>query len=151
MKYDKPLLAAIIGAASTIPYEIITRILVYSKIAKYSVFELNSLMITLSRPNAILGAFTTMIFSSGIALIFYYSLKILGWDYLEVKAAASSLLIWLFSEVLFMWLIEGRGFVPYRPINDYYSELLGAVAFGITVGLLFKKYLLRYYIPEDRQ
>ena len=92
-----------------------------------------------------------MIFSSGIALIFYYSLRVLGRDYLVVKAAAFSLLTWLFSEILFMWLIEGRGFVPYRPINDYYSELLGAVAFGITVGLLFRKYLLTNYIPEDRQ
>ncbi len=148
MKYDKPLVVMLIGAVSTIPFEIITRVLVYFGIAKYSVFELNSLMVTLSRPNAILGTFSTMIVSSGIALFFYYSLKILGWDYLVIKSITISFFSWLILEVFFMWLIEGRNLVPYRPINDYYSELLGAVVFGITLGLLFRKYLLKEHMNE---
>ena len=143
MKYDKPSLALLIGALSTIPYEIFTRVLVALGFAKYSVYQLNSFMITLNRPNALIGAVSTMILSSGISLVFYYTLKILGRDYLILKSITVSLFSWLILEVLFMWLIEGRGLIPYRPIYDYYSEMFGAIVFGITLGLLFRKYLLR--------
>ena len=143
MDYNKPSVAALIGALSTIPFELITRLLVVLGIAKYTVYELNSLMITVNRPNVILGAIAAMLLSAGIALVFYYSLKFLGWDYLIIKSISVSLLSWLVLEVLFMWLIEGRGLIPPRPINDYFSEMTGAVVFGVTLGLLFRTYLLK--------
>lgn len=143
MKYDKPILALFFGALSTIPYEIFLRVLVYFGFAKYSVYQLNSFMITLDRPNAILGAVTAMILSSLIALVFYYALNKIGHDYLMIKSIAISLFNWLILEVIFTSLIEGRGLIPYRPINDYYSELFGAIVFGIILWLLFRNYLVK--------
>ena len=148
MKYDKPTLAMLIGALSTIPYEIFTRVLVTLGFAKYSVFQLNSFMITLDRPNTLLGAVSAIILSAVISLILYYALKIFGRDYIIIKSIAISLFSWLILEVIFMWLIEGRNLITHRPINDYYSELFGSIVFGTTLGLLYQKYLLKNYIKS---
>lgn len=146
MKYDKPLVAILLGTVSSIPYEIFTRILVVFGIGKYSMYQLISLMVTLDRPNFFLGAVSAFIVSGSIATIFYYSLKKLDWDYLIIKSVVISLMSWLILESIFMWLIEGRELIPHRPINDYYSEMFGATLYGITQGLLFQKYLLKRYI-----
>lgn len=143
MKFDKPTLAILMGAFATIPYEIFTRILVNLGVAKYSVYQLSSLMITLNRPNTLLGTITSIILGGTISLVFYSVIKILGRDHLIIKSIAISLFSWLVLEVFFMWLIEGRDLIPHRPIQDYYSELFGAIIFGITLGLLFHNYLFK--------
>lgn len=148
MNYNKTSLVLLIGILSTIPYEIFTRIMVAIGIAKYGVYELASLMITLNRPNLILGAVTSMILSGVIALVFYHSLKVFGWDYLLIKSIFFNLLSWLFLEIFFMWLVEGRNLISARPLNDYFTELLGSIVLGITIGLLFKKYLRKEYITN---
>jgi len=145
MKYDKPTLAMLMGALSTIPYEIITRVLVTFGFAKYSVYQLTSFMITLDRPNVLLGAVYSIILGGVLSLVFYYALKILDLDYLIIKSISISLFNWLILEVIFMWLIEGRNLIPHRPINDYYSEMFGSIVFGITLGLLFHNYLFKNY------
>ncbi|MCG1025747.1 MULTISPECIES: hypothetical protein [unclassified Dehalobacter] len=145
MKYDKPTLAILMGALSTIPHEIITRVLATFGFAKYSVYQLTSFMITLDRPNVLLGALCSIILGGVISLIFYYALKLLDFDYLMIKSIGFSLFNWLMLEVIFMWLIEGRGLIPHRPINDYYSEMFGTIAFGISLGLLFRNYLFKDY------
>ena len=48
MRINKPIAATIIGALSTIPYEILTRALKLLGYAKYTVYELSSLRITLN-------------------------------------------------------------------------------------------------------
>jgi hypothetical protein len=143
MKYEKALVLPLLGFLSTIPYEIITRILVFFKYGKYSVYELTSLMITLNRPNVILGAVASMLLSSGIAILLYYLLNRLSWQNLIFKSIFISLFSWLLLEVIFMWLIEGRQLIPYRPLNDYYIELFGSILYGITLGLLFQKFLAK--------
>ena len=40
-----------------------------------------------------------------------------------------------------MWLIEGRKFVPIRPMGDYYSHFFSVIAYGLTLGVLLQKYL----------
>lgn len=75
-------------------------------------------MITLSRPNFILGGITAIILSTGVSVVFYYALKKIGQDYLLIKSIGISLYSWLVLEVIFMWLIEGRNLIPLRPISD---------------------------------
>ncbi|MDQ7094260.1 hypothetical protein REC12_11730 [Desulfosporosinus sp. PR] len=151
MKFDKPILVVLIGALATIPYELFTALMVYLGIGKYDVYELCSLIITLDRPNLVLGAVGTIIVASCLALIFYYSLEKVGWDYLKMKSIISSLISWLILEVFFMWLIEGRKLIPYRPINDYYVELMGTIIFGIVQGLLFGKYLIKNCVLAENK
>lgn len=143
MKYDKPLVAVLIGALSTIPYEIFTRLLVSLGVGKYSVYQLSSLIVTMNRPTAIMGVVTTSLVGGSIALIFYYALKKLGWDYLVLKGLLTGLLSWVVMEAIYVWLIEGPNLIQSRPVNDYYLEMFGSAVFGIILGLLFRKYFLK--------
>lgn len=141
MLYDKPLVAGALGAIATIPYEIFTRLLVAARFGKYGVFELTSLIITLDRPTFLLGAVMTFVVGGFSALLFYYGLKKLGPDHLIIKSICFSLLIWVILEILFVWLLEGPQLISPRPIADYYLQMLGSALFGVTLGLLFKRYL----------
>ena len=141
MRYDKPLVAAIIGGLSTIPYEVITLILVSIGIGKYGVYNLTSLIVTLNRPISIMGLVLAFVVGGGSSLVFYYSLKKLGWDYLLAKSIMFSLFVWVLMEAVFVWLIEGPNLIQPRPISDYYIHMAGSILFGTTLGLLFQKYL----------
>lgn len=143
MQYDKPLVAIVIGALSTIPYEIFTRIMVSLGVGKYSAYNLTSLIITLNRPTVILGMVVSFTIGSFVAVLLYYAIEKLGTDYLVFKSVAASLLVWVSMEALYVWLIEGPGLVQPRPVNDYYIHMIGSFLFGITMGLLFKSYLVK--------
>ncbi len=143
MKYDKPLVAALLGALATIPYELYTRLLVSLGFGKYSVYQLNSLVITINRPTAIIGIVSTFITGGLIGVVFYYSLKKLGTDFVVIKGLAAGLFGWVFTETIFTWLIEGPRLIQPRPMSDYYLEISGAAIFGLTLGLLFKRYLIK--------
>ncbi len=81
MKFDKFTAVTIIGALSTIPYELFGRALVSLGYAKYSVYELSSLMVTLNRPDILIGSFLSMILGASIAIFFYYVIiGRFGWD-----------------------------------------------------------------------
>jgi hypothetical protein len=110
-------------------------------IGKYSVYQLTSLIITLNRPTTILGMIVCFTIGGLFSLIFYYSFKKLGLDYLVIKSMIFSLIIWISMETLYVWLIEGPRLIEPRPIADYYIHMLGSLCFGIVQGLLYKKYL----------
>lgn len=111
-------------------------------IGKYSVYNLSSLIVTLNRPQTIMGLVVTSVVAGTIAIILYYSLKKIGTDFIVLKALAASLLSWVIMEAVYVWLIEGPGYVPHRPVSDYYLEMAGSSLFGIILGLLLKRYLL---------
>ena len=45
------------------------------------------------------------------------------------------------SEILITALIEGT-YIDIRPIGDYYLHIVGALAYGLLMGVLFEKYLV---------
>jgi hypothetical protein len=57
----------------------------------------------------------------------------------------ASLFAWFICELMFTGTIEGR-FFGLRPIGDYYNNIFSAAIFGVTLGLLFKKFLLNKFI-----
>ena len=142
MDYDKPLLVMLLGVISTIPYEIFTRMLLSLGIGKYSVYQLSSLIVTLDRPTAIMGALITSIVAGVIAMVFYHSTKIIGSDYIVVKGLVTGLLSWVITEFVFTWQIEGPKVIQHRPVGDYYLEASGATIFGIILGLLFRWFII---------
>lgn len=146
MKYDKPLVAVLIGALSTIPSELFTRLLLFLGIGKYSVYQLDSLLVTFTRPSAMIGLIVNFILGGFIGVLFYYAIKKLGQDYLVFKGIAGGLLFWAVTELLFTLTIEGR-FFDLRPLSDYYVHISAAVVFGVTLGLLFNKYLFKKSVP----
>jgi len=146
LKYDKPLIAVLIGALSTIPGEMATRALVFLGIGKYSIYQLDSLLITFNRPTTIIGLVVNFIVGGLIAVLLYYALNKLGEDYLVLKSVAAGLLFWFVFELIFTATVEGK-FIEIRPVSDYYIHLLATIVYGITMGLLFNKYLSKRSIP----
>ncbi|MDR3564434.1 MAG: hypothetical protein P4N41_25765 [Negativicutes bacterium] len=144
MKYDKPLIAGLFGALSTLISEIVTQVFVFFGIGKYSVYELDSLLITFNRPSILLGFIVNIIAGGAIAILFYYAIGKLGQDYLVFKGAAVGLVGWGIFELLLTATVEGH-FFEIRPMSDYYIHLIGTVIFGISLGLFFEKYL--FYKP----
>lgn len=143
LRTDQPLLAALMGALATVPYELVARLLKALGLARFSAYELSSLIVTLNRPNALLGLVTSGIIGGIAAVVLNRAVRQLGTDYLILKGVATGLIAWVITEVVFVWLIEGPGLIAARPVSDYASHLLGAAIFGATLGLLFQRYLLR--------
>jgi len=142
MKNDKVLIAMIIGSVSTVAYEIITQIFVVTGIAKYSLYQLDSFIITLNRQTYFIGIMISFIVASFSSAIFYYLILKVGAEHLLIKSISFALLIWAVLEAFFMVNIENRLIDP-RPISDYYNHMIGAMGYGIVQGLLYKKFLFK--------
>ncbi|WP_284037143.1 hypothetical protein [Neobacillus sp. 114] len=139
---DKVLKISLLGVLSTIPGEIASRILVYFGFGKYGIYELASLIVTINRPVFTIGLIVDFLVGSFFAILIYFIFEKFGSSHLVIKTTLSSLLAWLVCEVLFSALIEGK-YIPIRPINDYYSHIFSAMIFGITLGLLIKKFIFK--------
>jgi len=142
VRFDKPLVAFLIGALATIPQEIYTWILLNLGVGRYSVYQLNSLVITINRPNEVLGILSTFLTGGVISVILYYLLNRIGTDYIVLKSLSTGLLSWIFTEAIFTWLLEGPGLIQHRPISDYFLQSSGSAVFGLVLGFLYKKYLV---------
>ncbi|MBS4214031.1 hypothetical protein [Neobacillus rhizophilus] len=142
MIQDKVLKIGLLGVLSTIPGEIASRIFVYFGIGKYAIYELASLIVTFNRPVFTIGLIVDFLVGSFFAIFICFIFKKIGSCHLVIKTTLCSLLAWLVCEVLFSALIEGQ-YIPIRPINDYYSHIISAIIFGITLGLLIKKFIFK--------
>src|SRR5574342_20738 len=140
MIQDKVLISGLLGALSTISGEIASRIFVYFGIGKYGIYELASFIITFNRPVFTIGLIVDFLVGSVFATLLYFIFEKLGSCHLVIKTTLFSLLTWLVCELLFTATVEGK-YIPIRPINDYYSHIFSAVIFGITLGLLLKKFI----------
>lgn len=140
MKNDKLLVIAFFGIISTVPAEILTLFLVYLGFGKFSIYQLASLLITFNRPTLLMGFIVDALIGSFVSFIFCYLLEKLGSDFLVTKVTFGSIFAWLVCELAFTFFIEGK-FFDIRPINDYYNHIFGAIIFGITLGMLFKKFM----------
>lgn len=139
MKNDKYLLLGFLGIISTIPSQIFSTILKYFGFAKYSMYDLASLIITFNRPSIIMGLFVDALISGTLAIIFCLIFEKLGSDYLVIKTMLGSFIAWLAFELLLTSTIEGK-FIAIRPMRDYYSHILGTMVFGIMLGVLIKRF-----------
>ncbi len=137
MYNDKPLMAAIIGSLSTISAEIVSRIMLYFGIGQYSIYLLDSLVLTLNRPNFLLGLYINFSIGGLVGIMFYYALKTIGQTNLLIKSTFVGLVSSAFAEILLSAIVEGK-YIPDRPIGDYYLHIVGATLFGLTMGIAFK-------------
>lgn len=142
MKDDKVIIISLLGVLSTIPSEIASRIFVYFGFGKYGIYELASLTVTLNRPVFTLGLIIDFLVGSAFAVLLYFLFKKFGSCNLVFKTAVCSLMAWFVCEFVFTAIIEGK-YVSIRPIKDYYSHIFSTIIFGITLGLLLKKFIFK--------
>ena len=148
MKNDRDLIAGVIGVVAAIPCEIVIQVLIRLGFAKYSEFGMSSLLITLNRPSIILGFFVTSVVGGLISIILYQAFRKLGSQHLIIKCVGVSIFMWVALEFTFKIYFEGK-VIPVRTMSSYYSHLAGAFIFGITQGILFRKYLFYKHIKNE--
>ena len=147
LKDDKYLIAGIIGAISTIPSEIVSQILVSFGYATLSNFNISSLIITGSRPSLIMGLIVGSSVGGLIGVLLYQIFIKLGSEHLIIKCIATSILMWIALEFVFIIFFEGK-LIPVRPMSGYYSHLSSAIINGITEGILFNIFLFNKQIEH---
>ncbi len=139
MKYDKPLLAMLIGILGGIPVEIYTQLMKYFQLTTVSAAESISMM-WMEEGSWLIGGLGVIGFGSWVGLIIYYGTKILGADYLIIKA----IILTMTAESLLFNIFGTLGKNPYL-IQDQSGNLVHASAAaigGLSVGFLMKKYLV---------
>lgn len=144
MEDIKILKAGAIGIFSTILSEVASIVLLYLGIGKYSVYQLNSLIVTINRPSEIMGLIVNFIVGSCVSVFIYLLLKKKGHGLIVLKCVMAGLITWILWEFIFTLTIEGKT-IPIRPINDYYNHLFGTFVFGVSVGLLQNRYIFKKY------
>lgn len=142
LNVKKAILSGFIGALSTIPSEIITRILVMLGIGKYDVYQLNSLVTTINEPSILLGMIINFVIGGFVAALLYTLLEMINRQFIIIINIATSLLVWFVFESAFTVFFEGILSVS-RPESDHYVHLIATTVYGITQGVLFKTIIFR--------
>jgi hypothetical protein len=146
MKKDRLLLAGLIGGVCTLSGEIITTVLVALGIGEYALYELNSLIVSLGRPDIIMGFILNLVVGSVVGTVFYLLFKKYGSAHIVIKTVVGSLLLWLLYELEFTAFVETKS-IPLRSSADYYVHLLGTAVYGLVVGIALKWFL---FTKEDK-
>lgn len=143
MKYDKPLLAALIGIIAIIPYEAISLIAKYLGWTTLSVFEMNSKIFD-RHGSWMVGALTTLLTSAVVVFIFYELLRVIGVDYMILKGIAAAMTSWLIFEAILHMVRGATG----EPVSGHFIHALGAAVSGFVIGYMFKRFLISP-VPEN--
>ncbi|PKM42009.1 MAG: hypothetical protein CVV03_10840 [Firmicutes bacterium HGW-Firmicutes-8] len=143
MKYDKPLLAALIGAIAIIPHEAISLTAKYLGWTSMSVFEMNSKLFD-QYGSWIVGVLTTLLTSAVVGFIFYEVLRIIGVDYIILKGIAASMTSWLIFEAILQMVRGTSG----EPVSGHFIHAFGAAVAGLVIGYMFERFLISP-VPEN--
>lgn len=138
MKKNRYLAVGALGAISTIPGEILSKVLVSLGIGQYPTYELNSLLVLSDEPQFWIGMFINFIVGGLTAVIFYIVFE-KWWDtnLVVIKCIIGSWIAWLVYEIMFTAIIEGKS-IQVRPISDHVVHIISTGIYGLTLGLLLK-------------
>lgn len=140
VKYDKPLLAALVGAVSVVPYEIIVIIAKYFGLVSLTVFQMNSMLIY-KQGSWLIGAVTTPLIGGIVSFVLYRMLQIIGTDYLPIKGVFAALITWAILETFFELVF--RGITTEKTVLGHFIHAFGAGTAGFTIGYLLKKFVIK--------
>lgn len=145
---DKILVAAVIGAFSTLISEAVSRILHFMGFGKYTIFKLNSFIVTVSVPSDLVGLIVNFYIGSIIGVLIYVALKKWGHRYTIIMSCGVGIFMWFLWEALTTFYIEGKT-IPLRPTSDYYVHLISTIAYGIFMGLMMKRFVFNKNYKES--
>jgi membrane-bound ClpP family serine protease len=147
LKKDILLIAGILGALATIPAEFITQVGKLFGINKYSDYQLSSILVTINRPSIIMGFIVEATVGAIVSILLFYMLNKLGQEHTVIKCLLGGIVLWLLEELVLTAFIEGRT-IPIGSMGGYYMHLIGAITFGLTDGILLRRYLFRKFSSQ---
>lgn len=140
MKYDKPLLAVLIGMAVMFPLELYSQIFKYLDLTKVSTFEFTSL-ISENKPSWWVGLLAGPGIGGLAVLFIYYSPKWFGKDYLPLKAAFSGLVTYGLIDVIMVHMATKTQF-KLSSLEHYVHASSGALG-GLMAGFLLNRFVFK--------
>jgi hypothetical protein len=137
---ERILVSGAIGSIATLAAEFVSWIFLYFNIGKYSVFQLNSLIITGNRPSIPIGLIVNFVIGSILGALVYLMLRTWGHRFTIINSIACTLIMWFIWETVFTITIEGK-LVPYRPMGSYYKHMICSLVHGSSMGLMLKQFI----------
>lgn len=147
MKYDKPLIAVLIGMLAIVPLEVYTQICKNLGLLKLSAFELTSMMM-IKEGSLWLGLLTALGTGGLASLLLYRSARFLGNDYLYLKGAGIAMITYALIVILFGTL--GGNSNLYMPVIAHYVSAIGAGLTGMLAGFLMQRYLFAGQVKDEK-
>jgi hypothetical protein len=142
-QFDKPLLAALIGSIAAVAKALTTLLGKALGLGTWDLIRLSATIITHNQIKGfgviILGWLILLIIGAIIGTILYYSLYLLGKDYLLFKSIGIGILVWIFDTT--MAFIFGTPISVYRNLSNYVIFFASAIVYGITVWYLFERFI----------
>jgi len=139
MKYDKSLYAMLIGVVQFIPIELYTQIMKHFNLTTVSAFDAMSMM-WFKEGSWLIGFFAAFGLGSWAGLATYHSTKILGRDYLPIKAMLIGMTM---QSLLFnIFGVLGGNTNLAQNVSGNLVHTSSAAMGSILVGLLIERFLL---------
>lgn len=142
MKKDRITRAAVLGMIAPFVGWGVSRLLVTLGFGIYDTFQIDSIIVTITRPSLLHG-FIVNLYAGGLTgVLLYIFLEKYGSLCIIFKAVGLSALAWFLVECFATAYFEGKT-LPLRPLEDYIVHVIGAIANGFALGLLFRWFLYR--------
>jgi hypothetical protein len=144
-KYDKPLLAIAAGAVSGLAKALVTAIAKLMGLTSFDLLQLSASILlkkeihTLSE--YLLGWTVVLVFGGIVGLFFYYSLALLGRDYLIFKAIGAGLLFWLANSTIAIYL--GAPLIRFQKLSIHLSLFFSGIIYGIVLSWLMRSWVFK--------
>jgi hypothetical protein len=137
---DKLLIAGAIGIASTVLGEIGSWILLSLGLGKYSVYQLNSLIVTFNKPSILIGFILNILVGGIIGASVYLTVKKWGHKHIIMVSLLYTLISWLCLEVTFNAVVD-KNVITSLLMAGYYNSLINAIVHAIFKGFMIKHFL----------
>ena len=141
---DKLLIAGAIGIASTVVGEIGSWILLSLGLGTYSVYQLNSLIVTFNKPSILIGFVLNLLIGGIIGASVYLTVKKWGHKHITMVSLVYTLTAWLCLEVIFNAVVD-KNIITSSLMGGYYNSLINAIVHAI-----FKGFMIKYFIFSKR-
>ena len=137
---DKLLIAGAIGITSTVVGEIGSWILLSLGLGKYSVYQLNSFIVTYNKPSILIGFILNLLIGAIIGASVYLTVKKWGHKHITMVSLIYTLIAWLCLEITFNAVVD-KNVITSTLIGGYYNNLINAIVHAVFKGFMIKHFI----------
>lgn len=137
---DKLLIAGAIGIASTVVGEIGSWILLSLGIGEYSVYQLNSLIVTFNKPSILIGFILNLLIGGIIGASVYLTVKKWGHKHIIMVSLLFTLISWLCLEITFNAVVD-KNLITSLLMANHFNTLINAIIHAIFKGFMIKHFI----------
>jgi hypothetical protein len=94
----------------------------------------------------ILGWLVTLFVGAIVGMLLYFSLYLLGWDYLLLKSIVIGVFVWFFDTSVLAFRL-GVPISAYKNFSNHLVLFVSGIFYGVAAWYLLKKFIFK----EDRK